>query len=58
MAEDRELLYIIWDGPHVPMNEVKEGDITWLVSKSLKEYNKVHRKKIAKKYKENKELIS
>jgi len=31
MDEDSKLWDIILDGPHVPMNEVKEGEITRLV---------------------------
>lgn len=33
MAKDSELWDIVLDGPYVPMNEVKEVDITRLVQK-------------------------
>lgn len=34
MAEDSELWEIILDGPFVPTNEVKEGEITKIVPKT------------------------
>ncbi|KAM3382783.1 hypothetical protein P3S68_008358 [Capsicum galapagoense] len=34
MAEDSELMNVIFDGPHVPVKEVKEGKITKLIAKT------------------------
>ncbi|KAM3216412.1 hypothetical protein P3L10_025853 [Capsicum annuum] len=34
MAEDSELMNVILDGPHVPVKEVKEGEITKLIAKT------------------------
>lgn len=57
MAEDSELWYIVLDSPHIPMSEVKEGDITRLVPKTRRKYNEVDRKKIEKNYRAKKILI-
>ena len=41
MAEDSELMYVVFDGPHVP---AKEGDVTKMVIKSRREFNEEDRR--------------
>lgn len=57
MAEDSELRDIVLDEPHVPINKVKEGDITRPVRKIQREYSETDRKKVEKNYRAKKILI-
>lgn len=57
IVENSELWNIVLDGSHVPMNEVKECDITRLVSKTRREHNEVNRKKVEKTYRAKKLLV-
>lgn len=51
IAKDSELMDVILTIPHVPMNEVKEGEIAKIVSKTRRKYNKEDHKKIEKNFK-------
>lgn len=39
MAEDSELMDINLNGPHTPIKEVKEGEVTKMVVNSRRVYN-------------------
>ena len=57
MAKDSELCDIVLDGPFIQTSEVKDGEITWVIPKSLQYYNEADRKKIEKVYKAKKLLV-
>ncbi|KAF3623007.1 hypothetical protein FXO38_30972 [Capsicum annuum] len=57
MTKDSELMDIILYGPHVPVREVKEGDVTRMVVKRRREFNDEDRKKVEKNYKATKIAI-
>lgn len=57
MTKDSELWDIILDGPHVPMNEVKEGEITRLTPKTRRQYKEFDRQKIEKNQRADKLLV-
>ncbi|XP_016542338.1 uncharacterized protein LOC107842825 [Capsicum annuum] len=48
---------IILDGPHIPVKEVKEGEITRMVVKRRRDYDDEDRKKIENNYKSKKLLV-
>ncbi|WMV50183.1 hypothetical protein MTR67_043568 [Solanum verrucosum] len=56
LEEDIELWDVIFDGPYVPTKDVKEGELTNVIPKTTREYDKVDRKKIKKNYKAKKLL--
>lgn len=57
LDENSELWAIVLDRPHIPMNEVKEGDVTRFVPKTRREYNRADRKKAEKNHKANKLFV-
>lgn len=48
MAKDNELWDTVLDEPYIPMNEVKDSDVTKLVPKTQREYNETNKKKVVK----------
>lgn len=48
MKEDSEIWYVIYNRPYVPMEVVKEGEISLSIPKTNKDNNEADRKKIKK----------
>lgn len=57
IVEDGELWDVICDVPHVPMEVVKEGEISLSIPKARKDYNVGDMMKIEKNYKAKKILL-
>lgn len=57
IAEYYELWDVIEDGPFVPTNPVKDGEVTYNVPKIKKKFDDADRRKIEKKFMAKKLLV-
>lgn len=55
--EDYELWNVIEDGSFVPTKHVQNSEVTYKVSKTIKEFNDADRRQIEKKYMAKKLLV-